>query len=97
MTALQDGVELATLMVRDQRKQHNKKRWVEGRKQAAGRRAVMIDDFMGMGSALDLVEEALAADQHDLRLCGIALFFDIWNPRGARQSLITKEPDDLEI
>lgn len=86
LAALDDGVHLQVLMVRDKRKTHNQKRWVEGhRASAQGKRAVFIDDFMKNGSALPLVKEALQAEKVELELCAIALFFDTWEPLGARQ------------
>ncbi len=83
--ALDEGVRLPTLMVRDQRKGHNQKKWVEGKRQADHSRAVMIDDFMEAGNALLLVEKALQADGHLLKLVAVALFFDMWQPLGSRQ------------
>ena len=90
--ALDDGVHLATLMVRDQRKSHNQKKWVEGRRQPDHSRAVMIDDFMQSGSALPLVEQALQADGHVLKLVAVALFFDMWEPLGSRQISTSRLP-----
>ena len=81
LAALADGVELQVLMVRDKRKAHNQKRWVEGdHASAAGKRAVMLDDFMKAGSALPLVQEALKAESVRLDIVALALFFDMWSP-----------------
>jgi hypothetical protein len=55
-----DDVHLKLLMVRDQRNSHNQKIWVEGQRQPDYSRADMVDDFMEAGSALPLVEQALA-------------------------------------
>ena len=86
LAALADGVNLQVLMVRDQRKGHNQKRWVEGhRPSVRGKRAVVIDDFMKAGSAFPLVQKALAADKIDLDIQCLALFFDMWEPLGSRQ------------
>lgn len=86
LAALNDGINLQVLMVRDQRKGHNQKRWVEGhRPSARGRRAVLVDDFMRNGSAVGLVERALSADKVPLEICAVALFFDMWEPLGSRQ------------
>jgi len=93
LAALTDGVELQTLMVRDKRKAHNQKRWVEGdHASASGKRAVMIDDFMKAGSALPLVREALKADGVRLDLVALALFFDMWEPLGSRQISTSQLP-----
>jgi outer membrane protein assembly factor BamB/orotate phosphoribosyltransferase len=90
--ALDDGVHLVTLMVRDQRKGHNQKKWVEGRRQSDHSRAIMIDDFMEAGTALPLVERALQADGHVLDLVAVALFFDMWQPLGSRQISTARMP-----
>ena len=67
LAALADGVVLQVLMVRDKRKEHNQKKWVEGnRVTATGKRAVVIDDFMKAGSALPLVLQALKAERMGL-------------------------------
>lgn len=50
LAALADEVALSYLMVRDRRKAHHQKRWVEGRPVRPGARAVIIDDFMEGGS-----------------------------------------------
>jgi outer membrane protein assembly factor BamB/orotate phosphoribosyltransferase len=84
-SALKDGVVLPVLMVRDKRKAHNQKLWIEGIRQPCGTKAILIDDFMESGSALPLVERAMAADNHDLEIQAIGLFFDMWEPTGSRQ------------
>jgi len=92
MAALEDGVDLSILMVRGERKDHNRKRWVEGAPCADGARAVMIDDFLGRGSAVPLVEEALAADNLSPNICALAVLFDQWRPLGSRQLSVGKFP-----
>lgn len=92
MSALRDGVSLQILMVRDKRKEHNMKRWVEGKRAPPGSVAVMIDDFMEGGSALPLVEQALKADGHELDLVAAAVFFDMWQPLGSRQISVGRMP-----
>ncbi|RAN48419.1 hypothetical protein RB25_11550 [Herbaspirillum rubrisubalbicans] len=92
MAALEDNVELSVLMVRDQRKQHNRKRWVEGAHYPAHTRAVMIDDFLGRGTAIDLVDQALAEDNRVLDICAVALFLDLWMPASSRQLSVSRFP-----
>lgn len=92
MAALADGIDLPVLMVRDRRKDHNLKKWVEGQRQPTGARAVILDDFMREGSALPLIEEALAADGHELDIRAVGLFFDMWQPLGSRQISVGKFP-----
>lgn len=92
LAALEDGIDLAILMVRGERKDHNRKRWVEGARCPDGARAVMVDDFLGKGSAVALVEEALAADKLSPNICALAVLFDQWRPLGSRQLSVGKFP-----
>jgi outer membrane protein assembly factor BamB/orotate phosphoribosyltransferase len=93
LAALQtDGIDLTLLMVRDQRKTHYLKRWVEGAPCPAGARAVIVDDFLGKGTAVQLVDEALKADRRDLHLCGLAVLFDCWSPSGSRRLSVSRFP-----
>jgi outer membrane protein assembly factor BamB/orotate phosphoribosyltransferase len=93
IAALDDGVKLNLLMVRDRRKEYNQRNWVEGDKEAAqGKRAVLVDDFMSAGSAVKLVEKALLADKVTVTLQAVALFFDMWEPLGSRQISLSKLP-----
>jgi len=92
LAALADGVNLSVLMVRDQRKQHRRKRWIEGAHYPGNTRAVLVDDFIGRGSGIDLVEEALAADKRVLNICAAAVFFDHWSMPGSRQLSVSKFP-----
>lgn len=92
LAARSDGVNLNVLMVRDARKKHHMKKWVEGRRQPAGSRAIIVDDFMLEGSAVPLVERALRADRHDLEIAAVALFFDMWQPLGSRQLSVSRLP-----
>jgi outer membrane protein assembly factor BamB/orotate phosphoribosyltransferase len=85
LAALADGVTLTVLMVRDKRKEHNQKKWVEGKRPPQGARAVAIDDFMERGSAVGLVDQALESDGIKLNLRAFAVFFDMWEPLGSRQ------------
>ncbi len=86
LAAADEGVPMQVLMVRDKRKGHNQKRWVEGNHlAAAGKRGVFVDDFMRHGSALKLVRQALKAENITLELTGAALFYDMWDPLVSRQ------------
>lgn len=90
--ALGDGVALSVLMVRDKRKNYNQKKWVEGLRPSSGAKAVVVDDFMGGGSVLDLVDKALQADVIDVQLQAMAVFFDMWEPLGSRQIQLQRFP-----
>ncbi len=90
--AEQDGLDLAVWMVRDQRKTHYGKRWIEGPRLEGRPRAVMLDDFLGLGSAVELVDQALAAEAMTAELCAIAVLFDSWSPLGSRQLSVGRCP-----
>lgn len=90
--ALEQGILVQTLMVRDKRKGYNQKKWVEGARQPEHSRAILIDDFMESGSALELVERALNSDAHLLKLVAIGVLFDMWQPLGSRQISVARMP-----
>jgi len=92
LRAAEEGHKLHVLMVRDKRKQHNQKRWIEGGTVPPGADAVIIDDFMSAGTAHDLVERALRAERIKLQLRAFFLFFDMWEPLGSRQLSLSKLP-----
>jgi len=93
LAASEEGVNLQILMVRDKRKGHNQKRWIEGDHEAAtGRRAIFIDDFMRHGSALKVVRRALAGEKLTLDLAACALFYDMWDPLVTRQMTLDGFP-----
>lgn len=92
LAAFRDNVRLQVLMIRDKRKGHNQKKWVEGWRQPDNSRAIVLDDFMAGGSAVPLVEEALAADGHVLDIQAVAVFFDMWKPLGSRQISTSRYP-----
>ena len=84
--ALAQGRTLKVLMVRDKRKDHNQKRWIEGDHAAArGKRAVFVDDFLRHGSAIKLTQRALAGEKLELELVAAAVFYDMWLPLVSRQ------------
>ncbi len=88
----QDGVDLALWMVRDQRKGHFRKRWIEGPRFDRAPRVVMLDDFIGHGSAVALVDQALAEEKMAADLRAIAVLYDesCWD--GARQLSVSRCP-----
>lgn len=91
--ALDDGHTVRVLMVRDKRKEHHQKRWVEGDTDDLHlTRAVLVDDFLKGGSAVALVREALAADGIDIHIAAVAVFFDMWTPLGSRQITVSQMP-----
>jgi len=92
MSALKEGRSLGILMIRDKRKEHNMKKWVEGKRPPSGSRALIVDDFMRSGTAVTLVEQALSEDRCELDIAGVALFFDTWEPLGSRQMSVSRYP-----
>ena len=88
----QDGVDLAIWMVRDQRKSHFRKRWIEGPRFEHAPRVVMLDDFIGRGSAVALVDQALAEEGMQADLRAIAVLYDAWSWNGSRQLSVSRCP-----
>lgn len=87
-----DGVDLKLWMVRGERKPHRTRRWVEGPECAPEARAVIVDDFLGKGSAIDLVDEALQADTRRVCLVGAAVLLDYQHPEGALRMAVSRFP-----
>jgi outer membrane protein assembly factor BamB/orotate phosphoribosyltransferase len=92
ISATREGRALDVLMVRDKRKDHNKKRWVEGPIPTNGRRALIIDDYMESGSAIPLIHDALADEGYRLDIQAAVVFFDMWQPLGSRQISVSGFP-----
>ena len=90
--AEEDGADPAIWMVRDRRKAYYGKRWVEGPRLPGTPRAVILDDFLGHGSAVELIDEALAAESMQAQFCAIAVLYDAWSPRGSRQLSVGRCP-----
>lgn len=88
----QDGVDLAIWMVRDQRKSYYRKRWIEGPRFEHAPRVVMLDDFIGRGSAVSLVDQALAEEGMQADLRAIAVVYDAWSWNGSRQLSVSRCP-----
>lgn len=87
-----DGVDLMIWMVRAERKQHRTKRWVEGPPCDPSSRAVIVDDFLGKGSAIELVDQALEADRRVVSLRGLAVLLDYRQPEGALRIALSRFP-----
>ena len=62
IAADEDKHTVQILMIRSKRKQHNQKKWVEGKMSNPGARAVFINDFFADADTLSVVEQALSAD-----------------------------------
>jgi|SRR5450830_69696 len=84
--ASKDGHHLEILLVRDKRDgATSTEGWILGSHDKTRRRAIIVDDFMDSGSALELIERALKEDAVELDLVAFSLFFDMWQPLGSRQ------------
>lgn len=93
MAALeQDQVDLALWLVRDQRKAHAGKPWISGPRFTHVPRAVMLDDFLGRGSAVELVDLATSHEKMPLDLRAIAVLYDSWRWDGSRQLSVSRCP-----
>lgn len=92
MAAQREERSLDVLMVRDKRKEHNKKRWVEGPAPSKGRKALIVDDFMENGSAIPLIGEALKDEGYEVEIQAALIFFDMWQPLGSRQISVSSFP-----
>lgn len=87
-----DGVLLKTLIVRDTRKERNRRRLVEGPRPEFKERAVFIDDLMNTGSAIKKSQKSLVEESIILDTVAIAILCDFWTFKGTRKLEVTGTP-----
>ena len=93
MAALEeDRIDLALWLVRDQRKAHAGKPWISGPGFTHTPRAVMLDDFLGRGSAVELIDQATAQEGKAMDLRAIAVLYDSWRWDGSRRLSVSRCP-----
>jgi len=93
MAALeQDQLDLALWLVRDQRKAHAGKPWISGPSFVHAPRAVMLDDFLGRGTAVELIDQATAQEGKAMDLRAIAVLYDSWRWNGSRRISVSRCP-----
>jgi outer membrane protein assembly factor BamB/orotate phosphoribosyltransferase len=81
-----DGINLKTLFIRDQRKQHNGKKLIEGctPNEVAGKTAVFVDDVFNKGNTLNQSLTALLEEDFELNIVGAVVLKDFWVWAGSR-------------
>ena len=92
IAAESDGVSLITLIVRDERKQRNRCRLVEGSRPAYKERAVFIDDVMNYGSTYKKAKQSLLDESIVVDTVAVAVLCDFWRFSGSRQLEATGLP-----
>lgn len=82
LLAYNDGIKLATLIVRETRKNRGAfKKIVEGplpQNLKSSSRAVFIDDIFNTGSTVDTVKTVLEDEGYDLEFLAVAVILDFW-------------------
>jgi outer membrane protein assembly factor BamB/orotate phosphoribosyltransferase len=78
------GIELNILICREERKQKNRERIVEGIRQSGKPRSFFIDDLINTGSTYRKCLNALKQDNIKLDIVGIAGILDFWTFSGSR-------------
>jgi orotate phosphoribosyltransferase len=81
-----DGINLKVLFVRDQRKQYNGKKLIEGAnpKEVVGKTAVFIDDIFNRGNTLDSTVKSLLEEDFELNIVAAVVLKDFWEWKGSR-------------
>jgi len=77
LAANSDGHAVQVLMVREQRKTHNLKKWVEGAAPAERAAAIYISDHFADAGTLSFVESALEADNCIVDIQAISTMLDL--------------------
>jgi len=80
-----DGVSLKTLVVRDERKERNRRRLVEGPRPEYKERAVFIDDLMNHGTSLRKAQRSLIEENIFVDTVAVAILYDLWRFNGSRR------------
>jgi outer membrane protein assembly factor BamB/orotate phosphoribosyltransferase len=84
MIASDDGVELSTLIVRESRKDRNRRKIIEGTLPKTAVRSVFIDDMMNYGGTYEGVMKILEEEGVELNVVACGMVLDKWIPIGSR-------------
>ncbi len=86
--AAADGVFVSTLLVREQRKERNRRRLVEGPRPRANAKAIFVDDIINAGNTCQKLESRLLEDGIKVLTVAYACVFDgvktHYSPHGTR-------------
>lgn len=80
--ASQEGRTVSVLLGRDERKDRNRKRIVEGPRPVPGHKAVIIDDIFNTGRTNDKIKEVLVEDNIRLSVVAHCCILDMWSNGG---------------
>lgn len=80
--AISDGYQLSLLWVREQRKDRNRKRLVEGPRPRVGARAIFVDDLFSYGTTWSKVHDKLKEENIKINTVALACILDIWRNGG---------------
>ena len=88
MIASEDGVELQTLIVREQRKDRNRKKIIEGTLPKQKVRAFFVDDMMNDGNTYYKIRQTLMKETNNVDIIGCCTVVDKWSQTGSRRIMI---------
>jgi orotate phosphoribosyltransferase len=72
-----EGHAVQVLMVREQRKNHNLKKWVEGAMPSKNAKAILISNYLADADGFSFVRTALAADDYVVDIRAISMMLDL--------------------
>lgn len=84
LVAYRDGVYLKSLIARDERKERNRRRLVEGPRPKQNERALFVDDVMNHGSTLEKTKTSLLTEGINVEIVAAAVLYDFWTFTGSR-------------
>lgn len=88
MIASDEGIELQTLIVREERKNRNRKKIVEGTLPKEKIRAFFVDDMMNDGGTYHKICNTLMNETKNVEIIGCCTVVDKWSQTGSRRIII---------
>jgi len=77
-----DNYKLPILWLRDKRKDHNRKRLIEGPRPKANARAVYVDDLFSYGTTWSKIPEKLKEEKIKIQTVALVCILDLWRNGG---------------
>ena len=85
IAAEKQGHHINTLVVRDKRKDHNRRKLIEGPFAAPNSRTVFVDDLMNTGATFRNSIKAASDEGMKLEIVAVAVLVDLWTFLGSRR------------
>lgn len=88
LIASEEGIEIQTLVVREEHKNRNRRKIIEGTLPKEKVRAFFVDDMMNDGGTFYKTKETLLKNTNNVEIIGCCTVVDKWSPTGSRRIMI---------